>query len=302
MSMYSFFNEYPYRNISDTNLDWIFKTYTQIVNDIKELQSWMATHKVEYQELKAEVTRIANEIDTFEARVDKEFADLTAKIEADFAALDADVRQELEDTKTEIRNELRTALAEFTQVFNDLKASVERDIANMKMEINRLLIYLETQISVINENVRQYVDDRLADFIAHLPDYENLIVYNPVEGRQTNVQDAINDLYLMFNVFGLTAKQYDSLQITAQEFDDKGLTARQYDTQSYNLLNYPDPNHYMRDPFTGLIVQNKVVILKLAQFHMNGISAGTYDAIELTAADFDALDLTAYDYDWTGVA
>ena len=105
----------------------------------------------------------------------------------------------------------------------------------MKVEINRLLVYLETQVSVINENVREYVDDRLADFIAHLPDYENLIVNNPVTGTQTNVQTAINDLYLHFNIFGLTASQYDSLQLLARVYDAKELTAYEYDTQSYNL-------------------------------------------------------------------
>lgn len=302
MGMYDFFNEYPYRNISDTNLDWIFKTYTQIVNDIKDLKAYVARHEVEYAELLARVNYIQNEIETFETRVNEEFAALTAKLERDFANLKSEIESELQETKEEIEREFNTAIAEFTAEFNELKRAIESDIANMKAEINRLLLYLETQISVINENVRQYVDDRLADFIAHLPDYENLIVYNPVSGTQTNVQTAIYDLYLAMNVYGLTAVQYDSLQLTAAEYDAMELTARQYDTNSYNLLHYPDPNYYMRDPFSGLIVENKVVILKLAQFHMDGIAAGTYDNIELTAADFDALELTAYEYDWTGVA
>ena len=302
MSMYSFFNEYPYRNISDTNLDWIFKTYQKIVDDIKELHSWMATHKVEYEELKAEVTRIANEIDTFEAAVNKEFANLTAKLEGEFEALKKEIRDELAQTQADIEAEFREAIADFTKVFNDLKASVESDIASMKVEINRLLVYLETQISVINDNVREYVDDRLADFIAHLPDYENLIVNNPVTGTQTNVQTAINDLYLHFNIFGLTASQYDSLQLLARVYDAKELTAYEYDTQSYNLLDYPDPNHFMRDPFNGLIVKNQVVILELADLHKEALTAAEYDALEITAADFDAMELTAYWFDWYGVS
>ncbi len=302
MSMYSFFNEYPYRNISDTNLDWIFKTYKQIVTDIKALQSWVETHEVEYQELLAEVTRIAHEIDTFEAAVNKEFADLTAKLKGEFEALKKEIRDELAQTQADIEAEFKEAIEDFTEVFNNLKASVESDIASMKVEINRLLVYLETQISVINENVREYVDDRLADFIAHLPDYENLIVNNPVTGTQTNVQTAINDLYLHFNIFGLTAAQYDSLQLLARVFDAKELTAYEYDTQSYNLLDYPDPNHFMRDPFTGLIVKNKVVILQLADLHKEALTAAEYDALEIAAADFDAMELTAYWFDWYGIS
>ena len=302
MAMYSFFNEYPYRNISDTNLDWIFKCYQKIVDDIKALQEWQSTHKVEYQELLAEVRRIANEIDTFEAAVNKEFADLTAKLEKDFADLKAEVEKELADTKVEIEDEFNTAIADFTNVFNELRSSVESDIASMKVEINRLLLYLETQISVINDEIRGYVDDRLAEFIAHLPDYENLIVNNPVTGTQTNVQTAINDLYLHFNVFGLTAAQYDSLQLLARVFDAKELTAYEYDSQAYNLLEYPDPNHYMRSPFNGLIVKNEVVILDLANLHKNALTAAEYDALEIEAANFDAMELTAYWFDWYGIS
>lgn len=302
MGMYSFFNEYPYRNISDTNLDWLFKSYQQIVNDINELREWVANHQVEYEELLAEVQRIANEIDTFEAAVNKEFVDLTAKLEKDFADLKNEVEKELSDTKKEIEDEFNEAIADFTQVFNELKASVESDIASMKIEINRLLVYLENQISVIDENVRGYIDDKLADFIAHLPDYENLIVNNPVTGTQTNVQTAINDLYLHFNVFGITAAQYDSLQLLARVYDAKEISAYEYDSQAYNVLGYPDPNHYMRSPFTGLIVKNEVVILDLANLHKNALTAAEYDALEIEAANFDAMELTAYWFDWYGIS
>lgn len=302
MGMYDFFNEYPYRNISDTNLDWIFKTYAQIKTDVETLQSYVAAHKIEYQELVTEVRRIANEIDTFESAVNKEFADLTAKLEKQFDDLKNEIEKELSDTKQEIEDDFNTAIADFTTVFNELRASVESDIASMKIEINRLLIYLESQISVINENVREYVDDRLADFIAHLPDYENLIVNNPVTGTQTNVQTAINDLYLHMNIYGLTAAQYDSLQLLARVYDAKELTAYEYDTQSYHLLGYPDPNHYMRDPFSGLIVKNEIVILELADLHKDALTAAEYDALEITAADYDAMELTAYWFDWYGVS
>lgn len=302
MGMYDFFNEYPYRNISDTNLDWIFKTYKAIVDDIKELQSYVATHKVEYAELLARVNRIEHEIDTFESQVNAKFDKLTADLEKEFADLKAEIETELADTKREIEDEFNTAIADFTTVFNELRASVESDIASMKIEINRLLLYLETQISVINENVREYVDDRLSDFIAHLPDYENLIVNNPVTGTQTNVQTAINDLYLHMNIYGLTAAQYDSLQLLARVYDNKELTAYEYDTQSYHLLGYPDPNHYMRDPFSGLIVKNEIVILELADLHKDALTAAEYDALEITAADYDAMELTAYRFDWYGVS
>lgn len=300
--LYNHFNEYPYRNISDTNLDWIFTTYSQIKKDVEELQAYVRQHKIEYQELVARVTHIENEINTFEAQVNAEFDKLKNDLEKEFADLKIEIESELSDTQKEIEAEFKEAIADFTNVFEELRASVISDINNMQAEINRLLRYLETQIVVINENVRNYVDDRLAEFIANLPDYENLIVHNPVTGTMTNVQTAINDLYLHFNIFGLTASQYDSLQLIAFDYDKKELTAYEYDTQSYNLLGYPDPNHYMRDPFTGLISQNKVVIFELADLHKEALTAAEYDALNILAEDFDAMELSAYFFDWYGVS
>lgn len=297
-----YFNEYPYRNIEDSNLDWIFKTYGQIKKDVEDLTAYVATHKVEYAELVNRVTALENEINTFESRVNAEFVSLKNDLEGEFDALKLEVEQELSDTKHEIEDEFNTALTEFSNKFDELESTVKRDIANMKIEINNLLNYLANEVVEINENVINYVDDRLADFIAHLPDYENLIVNNPVTGTQTNVQTAINDLYLYFAVFGLTATQYDSLQLTASAFDAKNISARDYDLLSYKLLEYPDTDYYMRDPFNGLIVRNNVVIMELAELHKNSLTAAEYDALEMPAETFDGLNITAYYYDWYGIS
>ena len=90
---------------------------------------------------------------------------------------------------------------------------------------------------------------------------------------------------------GLTASEYDALE----------LTATQYDTIGYRLL-YKDPTYYMMDPFTGEFVPVQKVIYSLAELHRNALTATEYDALELDADTYDAKELTAYDYDWNGYA
>lgn len=46
------FTEYPYRNFSDLNLDWIIKNFNDFISSISELKEWRNTHEAEYQELK----------------------------------------------------------------------------------------------------------------------------------------------------------------------------------------------------------------------------------------------------------
>ena len=129
-----------------------------------------------------------------------------------------------------------------------------------------------------------------------------MIIYNPVRGYNTIVQDAINDLYNYFNAFGLSAYEYDSMGLTAQEYDDYELTANEYDSWGRQLLPFPDPNHYMRDPFTGLMAKFSTVIMELFGLHRGGLTAQEYDDLELTANDYDGRQIPAYIYDMIGVS
>lgn len=302
MSLYDkFFNQYPYRNISDTNLDWLFTNYQQIVNDVKDLNDWRKSHETKYEELLRRVNRIDTEIDTFEADVERKFNDLEAAIYHDFEVLTTEIRNELAQTKAEIEREFDEALAEFTRLFNDLKSSVELEISQMKSEILELKYELAVQIGEVREEVRIYIDNKFEDFIAHLPDYEHLIVRNPVTGEQTTVQVALDSLYDMFNIDGITAGEYDSLELTAGDFDALNITAGEYDKHARTILGYPDMRYYMRSPFTGEIVPVQEVIMSLWGLHNQGISAGDFDAADLTAGEFDALELQAYYYDMFGI-
>lgn len=296
-----FASRYPYTDFHELNLDWLISTYQDIVNHINDLESWMSTHKTEYQEALDRLEAVEGEIYGFEQQINIEFAKLTEKFNKDFADMKAEIEKDLADTQKAIVDEFNQAIVDFENDFNTLKKAVESQIISMELEIRRLINLINSRFETMSEDLMGYVDDRLADFIAHLPDYENLIVYNPIQGIQTNVQTAINDLYGTFAVFGLTASQYDSLMLKAQEYDFKGLTAREYDQYAYRLLNYPDPQTHMRDPFTGRIVSNIIVINELTDLHKESLTAWEYDHLELTAEEYDDMQLSAYFYDWYGI-
>lgn len=301
MSLFDFFNEYPYRDMQSINLDWLLKNYQKIVNDIDSLNEWRRVHTGEYEALLAEVTRIAGEIDTFEAEVTQRFNDLDRAIHEDFDALTAEIRAELQQTKEEIKAEFDAALAEFTRLYTELKRQVEIDIANMRYDISRLTLELRTAIAELRSDLNAYIDERFDLFIQNLPDYEKLIVHNPVRGEDTTIQVAIDDLYSSFNVFGLTAREFDSLELTAQGFDDVGLTAHEFDSLGYNLLHYPDPRYYMMSPFTGEYVPVQNVIMDLFNLHAETMTAADFDALDLTCDEFEAYEITAFDFDFFGI-
>ena len=289
-------NHYPYTDFHEANLDFLLETYQQIVNEINQILEWVNQHEIDYNEAIRRLTAVENEIDTFEAQITKAFDDLAAEQEAKFeeqtAKLDASIEA--------FRREMNAAMAQFRADIEALKRSVEVEIIKLKNDINTAIINLNNQLLANNEYIYQYVENRLDEFIESFPELINMPVYNPVQGKITGLQDAINDLYSVACVDGLTAFQYDSLGLTAQEYDSKDLTALEYDTKGYILLGYPDENWYMISPFTGEYTKVKNVVMSLAELHMNTLTAEEYDTLDLTAEEYDNEDITAYDYDWNG--
>lgn len=48
----SIFNQYPYLNVNDLNLDWIISHFKEFIDEIGSLESWRASHEQEYNNLK----------------------------------------------------------------------------------------------------------------------------------------------------------------------------------------------------------------------------------------------------------
>lgn len=292
-----FNNKYPYTDFHELNLDWLLTTYQQIVDDIKALQEWSTNHQGEYEAAMIRLQRVENEIATFEARVQAEFDVLSAEIQEQLEQQKRDVQQLIDDTKAEINQ----MIVEFQNQMNEIKAVLLNAIAEMRAEVNRMINEIRYILEANNQYVFNWVELRLQQFIDSLPEILTVQVYNPYRGQVTDIQIAINDLYDLCRIWGLTAAQYDSLQLTAQEYDNLQLTAAQYDTLGYRLL-YKDPTYYMLSPFTGQMVLIKTVVMELAALHMNALTASEYDALDLDADTYDAKDLSAYDYDWNGAA
>lgn len=295
-----FFNEYPYRDFENLNLDWLLKNYKKIVDDVAALKAWRIEHTGEYEALYAQVQRIDNEIASFEAEINRRFADLDAAIRADFEVLSADVKEQLEQTKADVQRQLEIALAEFTAQFNALKDEIEQEVYIIHQEVNALRFELEEAIGNFRGEMVSYIDERFDLFLQNLPDYEHLMVFNPIRGYQTTVQIAINDLYSLCNFWGLTAEEFDSLGLTCEEFESYELTCHEFDTLGYKLLNYPDPDTHMIDPFSGELNLIKNVVMELYGLHMGGLTAAEFDALDLTAEEFDAKEVTAFEFDFFG--
>lgn len=300
-------DHFPYTNFHELNLDWIVNKIKEFDAKVKALDEWAQEHKTEYAELVRRVTVLEGEIDTFETQVRSEFERLKLQLDADFAAQKAEMDAALQETKDEVAaqielltSEVNAAIAGLDTQFANLTREIRSELVQVKLEVNQALAQLDQRILDNNEFLFDYVENRLDQFIHDFPEIIGIQVFNPMRGQYTDLQTAIDDLYDMSCVYGLTAIQFDTLDLTALEFDNYDLTAREFDQYGYNLLGYPDPRYYMFDPFTGEKNLVKNVVQKLAALHTDAdsVNVSEFEALDLTAEEFDATDITAFNFDW----
>lgn len=55
-----FFNEYPYLNLTDLNLDYLLKNYKKLFDTLGQIDGWIENHEQEYNELKKAVEDLEN--------------------------------------------------------------------------------------------------------------------------------------------------------------------------------------------------------------------------------------------------
>lgn len=213
----------------------------------------------------------------------------------------------MQDQLDQISQDVAKQLQDMTDYVN---ARVQEIDANTKAQIAQLTAQVSTQMAVIYQRVqenlgiaKEYTDLKISMLIESLPSLTTVYVLNPVTGKVTTIQQALNDMYDTFRYDALTAAQYDSMQLTAEAYDNKELTAWEYDRYGVQYFLNDLNRLFTFSGNTGNYITYEQAFRELWQnLRTNGITAGAYDALELTAETYDGKQLTAYAYDWSGVS
>lgn len=116
------------------------------------------------------------------------------------------------------------------------------DIAVLRNETVNMINNLRNElISIINGNynsLKSYVDEK-DEYLQYEIDNINIaatIIYDPTTGLQSPVQTVINNLYQLTNKDGLTATEFDGLELTVTAFENYQITAYEFDSQGKTIL------------------------------------------------------------------
>lgn len=286
------FDQFNYTNFHELNLEWL-------INSMKQLEN-------EYDGLKKEIQDTIDFINNFEKHAD-EVIDERIKIQLSLydqrlkklEKLIADIQEEIKPDDpyddSGIYGQLRLLREDITAIQNKL-VEIRHDYIERDNKIIELLHDYKHTVGILIDAKTQHLEQYIIDHVTHI---DRLDVINPFTGLLEGIQDVINALAnTLANSYGLTAKQYDELQLTAHTYDKLRMTAYDYSTKGYFELYLKLTGNLARSPFTGTLQQLQDIMYDLANLHKCGFTAQEYDNEQLTAEQFDHFMLTAFEYDW----
>lgn len=270
-------------------------------SDLRELIAMYKKLVAEYDTIKAEIDEVTKKIEEFTQYVDNI---IDERINLKLKALTSRVTM-LEIEMKQVEEELDNVNLRVDEIVKDIinlgiridqvRVELKTDIAEVYIELGKYKESIDDIIQIEINKLIAYIDE-------HVTKLDRLDVLNPITGEYENIQNVLDDIVdALLSGFGLTAKEYDDLELTALQYDKLIITAIQYSVRGY-LLFYRELIARMRSPFTGAIDSYENIIYSLADLHKNCFTANEYDEKALTAQIYDDKLITAYTYDWNSKA
>lgn len=153
---------------------------------------------------------------------------------------------------------------------------------------------------------------RITEEVQKLPGVTTEYVQEYVQSQLLPVQNQLDELSLSVDVrfsaqTSLLQQRVDELRAYADtQSAQVYLNATSYTNEAELTLTRRIDSTLaqggtVRSPISGDVVTVQQALNELAGLHQSGISASSFDALELTAQGFDSKNLTAYNFDYSGI-
>lgn len=232
---------------------------------------------------------VDEEMEEFQQRFDSLYFDIYHAIrnmEDDFEQFKAALKRLFDERSADISRELQDAIGTLWTNYAKLVEKNKRAFDNLKKstryytdaKVDSTSEYLLSLIIQIEKNVKTMIDK-----------WEALHpVLNPATGTETDVEQALSDVYNADRYGGYTARWQYLHAWTAAQIDNVQPTALNWDVYGRWILM---PPLRTRNPITGRIENMRKIIDSIADAFID-------DAI--TVADFEKMDIAVIDFDgWT---
>lgn len=212
------FNQYPYTNFHDLNMDWILKEMKVISEDIIALNEW----KKQREERDEWLDESIEDLNRKYAELMLLYNSFVESVNLRFKNLSDDITQQVDDLELRITRQVDDLETRVTNQVNTLEADLIRRMNDFESEVNALLAIYNSRIIQVEQDIVR-VENMIPALELMIDPYtgqENTIVnviYEIVNNSKPNALTAA-----AYDAFGKTATQYDALALTAYDYDFNG--------------------------------------------------------------------------------
>ena len=243
---------YPHTNLSDINLDWFLKRFTELESEFEEIQNRLTQAEADIQTnaqaiaaLQTSFNDLMRAFNAFIAEVNTRFTNLETALRAEIAAAIANMQTQFDALRAEIEAELDALRAEIAADLNTFKAEIRASLQTMQTEIENFKIEIRGQLANLLVQAKLYTDEVAAILQAEIDELQDLGVHtdvtDPTDRKRKHLQPALDRMHEYLRAWALTAGEYDDLELSAATYDSNDLTAYEYDYRGkWHLIDRPE--------------------------------------------------------------
>ena len=209
------FNQYPYTNFHDLNMDWILKEMKVISEDIITLNEW----KKQREERDEWLDESIEDLNRKYAELMLLYNSFVESVNLRFKELSDDITQQVDDLELRITRQVDDLETRITNQVNILEANLIRRMNDFESEVNALLAIYNGRIIQVEQDIV-----RVENMIPALE-----LMIDPYTGQENTIVNVIYEIVNQSKPNALTAAAYDAFGKTAAQYDALALSAYDYD-------------------------------------------------------------------------
>lgn len=196
--------------------NWCLENFPFLEDDIKGLTEYEIICKL-YEYIKNVAGDVSNLTEDYQDLINQ-FEELKEYVNTYLTNMD-----EVKEAIILINQAIETLNTRTTNNTNRIE-EVNTSLTNLiNSDFNSLKTYVDTQDNMLNNKIDNIQIGAIQ-------------IYDPTTGTVEPLQTVINNLYQLGNVDGLTATEFDGLDLTATAFEAYQITAYEFDSQGKTIL------------------------------------------------------------------
>lgn len=215
--------QYPYTNFHDMNMDWILQTLNSVREDINTLNEWKAEREARDQWLDDSIEDLNTKYEALVALYNT-FVD---EVNARFDALSEQITDQVNALEASVNERVTALEAQINAQLSALEDELRAEMRSFQEQVNALLTVYNTRIINIEEGLV-----RVENMI---PNMMNII--DPYTGQENTIVNVIYEIVNRTKQNALTASVYDAAALTATAYDALNLSAYEYDFNGADYIN-----------------------------------------------------------------